>query len=360
MLRAACTAALAALALATAATAQDYRPEFHPDRLKGPHAGPPNVVMVLGTAHLSQLPPAFTPDQAQPLVERLVGWRPQAIGVEALSGMQCDAMRRYPQRYAETVATYCRDPAPARAATRLDVPAATAEFDRLLAAWPAAPTPAQRRRLAAVFLAGGEEPSALVQWLRLPPPERHPGEGLDAALVARLEKLRLGRNEINAVAAPLAARLGLERLYAIDDHTADTPDGADAKAYGVAIAKAWDNPATAERKRASDPLEARLGRPGALIALYRAYNAPGQAALVFRSDMGAALEEPSPQRFGRGYLAYWETRNLRMASNVRAALGEHPGTRMLVIVGASHKGYLEAYLNQMHDVRLADAEAPLR
>ena len=48
-----------------------------------------------------------------------------------------------------------------------------------------------------------------------------------------------------------------------------------------------------------------------------------------------------------------------MSLYIRAALGEHPGVRMLVIVGASHKGHLEAYLNQMHDVRLENAKAML-
>jgi hypothetical protein len=33
---------------------------------------------------------------------------------------------------------------------------------------------------------------------------------------------------------------------------------------------------------------------------------------------------------------------------------------MLVIVGASHKAYLEAYLNQMHDVQVVDAMKVLR
>ena len=354
--------AVAVLALATAAAAQGYRPDFHPAEHKGPRVGAQNLLAVVGTPHLSQLPPAFTVDQAGPLVDALARWRPQAIGVEERSGAQCDLLRRYPERYAETVESYCRDPAPARAAAGLDVPAATAEAERTLAAWPAHPTPAQRRRLAAVLLAGGEAPSAEVQWLRLPHAERHAGDGLDAALVALLETLRTRRNETYLVAAPLAARLGLERLYAIDDHTADTPDPADPaqrKAQGSAMRAVWDNPACAQRKQAQDGLEARLGQPDGLLALYRALNAPGQGALVFGCDMGAALEEPSPQAVGRGYLAYWETRNLRMAANIRAALGEHPGVRMLVIVGASHKGYLEAYLDQMHDVRLVDAEALL-
>jgi hypothetical protein len=89
------------------------------------------------------------------------------------------------------------------------------------------------------------------------------------------------------------------------------------------------------------------------------YNDPGQAALVFNSDFGAALEEPSPQHYGRSYLTYWEVRNLRMAANIHEAMSP-PGMRMLVVVGASHKFYLEAYLNQMHDVRIVDPQAVLR
>ncbi len=65
-------------------------------------------------------------------------------------------MRRFPYRYAETVRIYCADPVAAGRATGLDVPAANAEAERLLLAWPASPTPAQRRHLAAVFLAAGD------------------------------------------------------------------------------------------------------------------------------------------------------------------------------------------------------------
>ncbi|RYD93529.1 MAG: hypothetical protein EOP50_10990, partial [Sphingobacteriales bacterium] len=67
-----------------------------------------------------------------------------------------------------------------------------------------------------------------------------------------------------------------------------------------------------------------------------------------------------PQRFGRQYVGYWETRNLRMAGNIRDAMTPRPGSRMLVVVGASHKGYLEAYLHQMHDVRVVDAGVVLK
>ncbi len=117
-----------------AALAQDYRPAFHPDTLKGPPAGAPNEVLTLGSPHLSGAPDFFTPSMLDPLLDRLAAWRPTAIATEDLSGLQCDALRRYPARYAATVDDYCPDVTAAARATGLDVPAANAEAERLLAA----------------------------------------------------------------------------------------------------------------------------------------------------------------------------------------------------------------------------------
>lgn len=356
---------MAAMLCAASANAQEPAGAFDPSKLKGPAKGMPNEVMVLGTPHLAQLPPVFQPAGMRALNEQLLAWKPRIIAIESLSGPQCDFMRQYPQRFNETVQRFCPwDPAPARAATGLDVPAATAEIDRLLASWPATPTPSQRRHLAAVFLAGGEPISALVQWLRLPEVERHAGDGLDATLVATLEKRHGGRGERGEdtlIAAPLAAALGHERVYAMNDQTYTTggPDP-DQKVYEAAMMKAWNNPANARRKLIDQGLHARLGDAEGVMALYRALNDPSQARLIYDSDFGAALEEGSPQHIGRGYVAYWETRNLRMASNIREAIGNLAGSRTLVIVGVSHKWYLEAYLNQMHDVRIVSTDQVLR
>lgn len=353
----------ALLTAALPAAGQDYRPSFRPDQLKGPPAGAPNEVLVLGTPHLSSLNDGFDPALLTLLMDRLAGWRPTAIATEDLSGVQCDSLRRYPSRYAEVVESYCWNPAPANQAVGLDVPAANAEAERLLANWPVRPTAQQRRRLAAVFLAAGERGSALVQWLRLAPEDRVVDQALNADLVAMLERLRTRRNETYLIAAPTAARLGLERLWAVDDHSADMPDPADPaekQAYGAAIMKAWDNPTTHARQADDVRLGALLSQPGGVLEVYRAYNSAEAQEATYPSDFGAALMEPSPQAFGRRYVGYWETRNLRMAANMRDVLGRYPGTRMLTIVGASHKGYYEAYLDQMHDVRLVDAEVVLR
>ena len=355
------------LALATlwavSANAQDATTTFDPSTLKGPAKGKPNEVMVLGTAHLAQLPPTFQPASLDVLTQRLLAWKPRIVAIESLSGTQCDMMRRYPQRHEGTVQKFCPwDPAPARASTGLDVPGATVEMDRLLAGWPVAPTPSQRRRLAAVFLAAGEPVSALVQWLRLPMAERHAGDGLDATRAEALDTRRFGRGprgEDTLIAAPLAAALGLERVVSMDDHTISDVPPPSRDGYGDALAAAWNNPANAERAQTYQRLFADVSNAERVMALYRAVNAPSHAMVIHAADFGAVIEEPSPQQFGRSYVTGWETRNLRMASNIREAVGNVPGNRTLVIVGFSHKWYLEAYLNQMHDVRIVPSDTVL-
>jgi hypothetical protein len=355
--------ALTTLCMASA-SAQNTARVFDPSALKGPAKGKQNEVIVLGTAHLAQLPPNFLPASLDVLKERLFAWKPRIVAIESLSGTQCDMMRRYPQRYDGVTQRFCTwDPAPARAATGLDVPGATVEMDRLLADWPAEPTSSQRRRLAAIFLAAGEPISALVQWLRLPQAERRVGDGLDATLVEALDQRRFGRGprgEDTLIAAPLAAALGLDRVVGMDDHTfSDVPPPLE-DGYQAAIAAAWDNPANAERQRMYKRLSADVSSAEHVMSLYRAVNDPSHQMVIYAADFGPALNETSPQHFGRRYVADWEARNLRMASNIREAIGNHPGNRTLVIVGWVHKGYLEAYLNQMHDVRIVSSNQVLR
>jgi hypothetical protein len=200
----------------------------------------------------------------------------------------------------------------------------------------------------------------LVQWLRLPTAEQRAGGGLTADLATTLATLEGRRNENYWIAAVLAARLGHERLWSIDDHSADTPEPTDRAAAEAAIMRAWDNPAARAQRAQDQQHEARLTQPDGLLGMYRTLNDPQTPTLAYEADFGAALVEPSPQGFGRRYVGYWETRNLRMVANIRDVLARQPGTRLLTIVGASHKGYVDAYLNQMHDVRLADAAAVLR
>ena len=311
--------ALVGLAVSTAAGAAPFDPRAH--RV---FAGPASEVLVLGTPHLASLPDGFKTEQLTPLLDRLARWKPEIITIEAVNGPQCEMLRGYAPLHPGAADSYCLDTSNAFKATGLDVRAAALAAEEILAKWPQAPAPAQRRHLAAVFLAAGNYSSALVQWLRLPPDQRVAGDGLDAALVAFLTNRQASRNENYSVGAALAARLGLERVYPIDDHTADNTASTD-PGYKPAFARIWSGPKLTARKAASDALYARLGQPDALLAMYRAANAPAEARVAFDSDFGAALRDDTPpKQFGRQYVAWWETRNLRMVANIRAAMTMRP------------------------------------
>ena len=351
--------ALAGWMLAPGLAAQGYEPGFRPEAMTDRPAGDRNEVMVLGSPHLSAYRDRLDADAAAPLVDRLAQWGPDAVVTEDSSGLLCAAMRRHAARHQGSIDAYCFDPALANEATGLSVEAANDMAEELLDDWPQQPEPALRRRLAAVFLAAGEPASALVQWLRLPLAERKAEGALTPELVTVLDKRMSRVNETDMVAARVAAKAGLERVWGVDDQSTYLGPMSDPEGYGPALMAAWDNPASAARKAQTEELSAGLGKPGGLLALYRAYNASGYADTAYASDWGPALADPSPAAHGRRYVAYWETRNLRMVANIREILGRRAGTRMLAIVGASHKGYYEAYLKPMRDVTLVDSMAVL-
>src|SRR5690606_27368624 len=184
------------------------------------------------------------------------------------------------------------------------------------------------------------------------------GDGLDEVLVQELRKRESSPNESYQIAARLAARLGLQRVHAVDDHTGDNLDIDDEAAFEKAIRAAWAG-ASDEAKQARARIQAMQER-GDLLATYRAVNDPAYLRGAIAADFGQALRDPSPQHFGRRYVGGWEARNLRMVANIRVAFREQPGARVLAVVGASHKPWFDALLGQMQGVEVVDAEQALR
>lgn len=352
---------VAILALAAAQALAAGTPAFDPRKHKSEIAGRPAQVLVLGTMHLSQLPKGFDPKLLEPLLDRLARYNPQIITIEDRPPEECETLRRFQAKYgADTYDTYCSSTEAIEKATGLAVPAASAKADEALAAWPASPTPAQRRHLAMLFLAANDRASALVQWLRLPQAERHAGDGLTQAMVEIIERKGKPLNEDYAIAAVLAARLGLERVYPVDDQSAGwAMDKKTEDAFGKAVEAAWKEKPNPVVER-QDRLEKNLRTGADLLRLYRLLNAPETQRQMIAADMGRNASFRSPALYGRQYVDSWEARNLRIAANIRLVSAQHPEARVLSIIGATHKGYLDAYLNMMQDVRLVDAEQFLK
>lgn len=337
-------------------------PAFDPKSLRGTQEGPITQVLTIGSAHLSQLEKKPTRAELDSLLDKLEAFRPAIITHEGLSGEQCDQVERYKARYAGIFDDYCWGTAEVEKSTGLTVPQAMEAIETTLKSLPAAPTAAQRRKLASLFLAANDRPSALVQWLRLPSGERKLGDGIDQPLMDILGKVEAQPNETIAIGVALAVRLGLERLYAVDDHTADSIQTAAGPDFSTSIQAHWSSPG-ADAVPAIvryKSVEADTAKTGNYLEFYRVINDPETLRAFIEFDYGRAIKLPGEGLHGRRYVAWFEARNLRMVANIREAFGNAPGARVLNIVGASHKGYYDAYLDQMSDVQIVDALAVLK
>lgn len=347
---------IVALLFALALPAAPARAQFAPP-LGAKHAvgGPRTQMLTIGSTHLSGHSGEWSPQWLEPLNARLAAWKPTLITVEQLSGAQCEAMRANPMVHGEAYESYCRDAGPYQRSLRLSQPQAAAEVERRLAGWPASPTAADRRALAMLFMAAGDPYSAMVQWLRLPVAERHAGDTLNDEAVKYLSRPTGRMNETFDVAAEVAARVGLERLYAVDDHTSDATDYSSDPGFGPWQQARYDAILSGPVGRQFKSAEAAVVDAPTLLALYRSMNARNGTAGQIEADFGGAFADPHPRGFGRNYGAWWETRNLRMVSNIREATILHPGARVLNIVGSAHKAWYDQWLRQMADVDVADA-----
>ena len=197
-----------------------------------------------------------------------------------------------------------------------------------------------------------------MQWLQLPEPERRTGEGLDAALVEQLNKLASRNDESLQIAAVLAARLGLQRVYATDDHTDDSLDIEDSEAYKRALKEAWFAGGTKHNKLAKQ-VDA-LKQAADLLPLYRHINGKTYQTTVADAEVRSTMRGKSPERYSQMWAAGWEIRNLRMVANIRETFRQRQGASVLSIVGSSHKPWFDSWLGQLQGVDIVDVGTVLK
>lgn len=366
MLRMSALVLLAALSVQAYAAPPPSTEAFDPRTYHGRFLGRPTQVLVLATPHLSGTPDGWNPKVLEPLLAKLEAFHPDAIAIEALPGRSISMLWQYRDTFPDAAQFYAGRAmvlaALARNGVGLDMPDAEAETRKALAAWPDSPTPEQRRRLTALLAAAGDPASALVQWWRLDPTDRIHDKSVPPLLAEQLATYDTParRNEDYLIAARLAVRLRLERVYPIDDQSDDVAGDFDGD-FSSFTSEPWyaallQDPRFALLSGSKD----RLNTPDETLATYRMLNAPAAGRADPELQWFSMINRPSPHDVGRQRVGAWETRNLRMAANIREVAARLPGKRVLVVVGSAHKPWLDAYLEMMTDVGVVDAGAVLR
>ncbi len=322
-------------------------------------SGEPTRALVLGSTHINQVPAEILPtEHFSVLLDQLTPFQPDVVAIETLDGMSCERLQRYSDLYPGVAENYCYDTSHALDTLGMSMPEARKAAFEQLDALGDAPTIEERRRLAGLFYACGERWSAALQWSYLTPEQRVHGNGVSEATASKLDRLLASRNENNVIGVEIARRSGLNRLVAMDDHTADWVLARAPDAMEGAVQQMWSTSSEVMQE-----LNARLmefaGSPEKVVAGYRFLNSPEHQQITIDADFAKAARDPENSVLTRQYLAWWQTRGLRMAANVVEGAGNQPGARVLVIVGASHKSYFDAYLDQMHDIEIVDVDTIL-
>lgn len=319
-------------------------------------------VVILGTFHHREIRESFRPELVEGLLDRLADFRPDAVAVEALPPEEVRKLAR------EMGATSVhQEVADTFASTMLELGRAAQEVlgvDALEAARQLAPelSPATGPRGVLVALAAYEWPTALLAWSRLPPERRGGSPEVPKDLGDRLDRQLDRVNEIQTLALPLARRLGLGRLEAVDafeDYWAIAPVVEALQPAMKADPRFAAAGHAAVYRRSKAELAAALRR-GDLLPAYRFLNSARYGAEDMAAQWGIFLRTRLLGGADRARLALWEERNLKIAARIRALSARHPGGRILVIYGAAHKPFLEAYLSQCSDLAIVPASGLLR
>ena len=317
----------------------------------------PTQMLVLGTPHLRMFAQEIDRpglDQLlEPLMAKLEDFAPDTIAVEAISGSDCDKLVRYGEAFAGAADNYCRSTADAEAHTGLTRPQAEGKFLEILLDPETDYDDEKRRELAALFLAAGEQTSAVLQWLRLPEDQRVAGGMISEEMAEYLDGLAGSHNENVAIGVALALRLGHERIYHVDDHSADQLYLPVIENFGARMREIWSLDPYGARERYMGGIE-KLKEDRVLLDFYRLLNDPEMQRLTVASDFALGLADDQGQGVGQAYANWWQVRNLRMVANLVAAASFEQSERTLAIVGASHKSYYDNYLDMMHHIERVD------
>jgi len=325
-------------------------------------------VLVLGSPHLSNVEDRFDPSMIDSVMTALKDFAPQAIAVERLPGREIAAMERWGGPYKKYVqqdyfgGEFLHHGHLIREQAGWSWHEANRCADSLLTVARSAPeafSTEDRLVLIRSLTAAYRLPSAFLQWKYLSPEGRSARSALPDTTAEDLNERLGAANETYTIGAQLAHERGLQRLHPID-YQAQRPLMTDIDSLYdrvmEPIGKELMSDSTIKR---TFSLQKAGVESGSLLPLYQHMNSEEWGRDRVDLHWKELLRRPTPKNVGPARVGIYETRNLHMVAEIQRMVAQHPGERILVVVGGSHKPLFDAYLRQMMGVRVVEAEEVL-
>ena len=316
----------------------------------------PAEVLVLGTTHLGNLA-GVAPSQLEGLVDALSRYRPTAVVVEALPAHTIEAMQLQSDLHAEALEAFVGKrflelAADSQRQLKLDAKGARKALGEECASTLAA-TPSASERCMRLASAAWDKPwTDYLAWHHARRWPSHRPQGLPGE---RVTTQASSTNENELIGARLAADFNLPRVYGMDDHPGVDLYG---PVFDVLVPALGSSKAYADFKSNARVLKEAAARTGKAVAandllpLYLWVNSPEYSALTLDEEWRLFVDRDLPRKPGQARVALWDVRNLSMVSNIMRVVSQHPGERVLVVVGVGHKPFFDDYLERSIGVRV--------
>jgi hypothetical protein len=298
----------------------------------------------------------------------LEAFAPQAIAVERLPGREIAAMERWGGRYKKYVqkeyfgGAFLHHGHLVRKQAGWTWSEANQRADSLLTvARSDSETFSTENRLALIrsLTAAYRLPSAFLQWKYLSPEKRSTQSVLPDTTAEDLTERLDTANETYTIGANLAQERGLQRLYPMDYQAQRIPKSEIAPLYNTVMDSVGKKLMSAPMVKRTFALQKSGLKSGSLLPMYRYMNTAKWSHERVDLHWKELLRRSTPEDVGQAGVALYETRNLEMVGEIQRMVSQHPGERVLVVVGGSHKPFFDAYLRQMMGVKVVDAETVL-
>ena len=170
-----------------------------------------------------------------------------------------------------------------------------------------------------------------------------------------LQKNQKQTNEIYSLAVQLAAKQNLNKIELIDDFQDEAllfkffPDFIQDYTENQ---EAFKDIGTLPVFVQGDKLKKQSVETKDLLEYYRFINSEEYMTQDFEAQWEIWLKTNFESGSDRARYYLWEMRNLQIVSNILRVIATNPGKKVLVIIGSSHKSFIEKYLGQVSDLEI--------
>lgn len=179
---------------------------------------------------------------------------------------------------------------------------------------------------------------------------------IDTSTVNLLNGYNQSSNELNLIGVNLAKRLHINKLNYIDNLQDETILSLDFPSffteYTTSQTKINKLGSKAGIFSEVNLLEAESVKKRDLFPLYKLLNSERYMKEDYGGQWELWLKTNFISKTDRSRFSLWEMRNLQITANIMRLVAKYPEKTILVVIGASHKSFIEKYLQQMPDIEV--------